>query len=317
MAINKYKGHIAILTANIIWGLNSPISKTVLNSGDITPFALTTFRMVGAAAAFWLVSLFTPKENVTPKDLAMLFFAALCGIVFNQGVFIFGLSMTSPIDASIVSTTAPIITMIIAAFYLKEPITNKKVSGIFLGAVGALMLIISGQNTTNVSSGENKIAGDLLCLFAQASVATYFVLFKDLICRYSPITLMKWMFMYASMCYIPFSYHDIATIQYDTLPISLYSEIAFVVLGATFLSYMFIPIAQKSLRPTVISMYNYVQPIVASLIAVIAGMDTFTFIKAIAIALVFIGVYVVTQSKSKAQMDAEKLQKKNNNIPQK
>ena len=150
MSASKYKGHIAILTANIIWGLNSPISKTVLNSGDISPFALTTFRMVGAAAAFWLVSLFTKRENVPPKDLAMLFFAALCGIVFNQGVFIFGLSMTSPIDASIVSTTAPIITMIIAAFYLKEPITNKKVSGIFLGAVGALMLIISGQST-NVS----------------------------------------------------------------------------------------------------------------------------------------------------------------------
>ena len=161
MSVSKYQGHIAILTANIIWGLNSPISKTVLNSGDISPFALTTFRMVGAAAAFWLVSLFTKRENVPPKDLAMLFFAALCGIVFNQGVFIFGLSMTSPIDASIVSTTAPIITMIIAAFYLKEPITNKKVSGIFLGAVGALMLIMSGQST-NVSSGENKIAGDLL-----------------------------------------------------------------------------------------------------------------------------------------------------------
>ena len=302
MSASKYKGHIAILTANIIWGLNSPISKTVLNSGDISPFALTTFRMVGAAAAFWLVSLFTKRENVPPKDLAMLFFAALCGIVFNQGVFIFGLSMTSPI-----------ITMIIAAFYLKEPITNKKVSGIFLGAVGALMLIISGQST-NVSSGENKIAGDLLCLFAQASVATYFVIFKDLISRYSPITLMKWMFMYASICYIPFSYHDIATIQYEELPVSLYSEIAFVVLAATFLSYMFIPIAQKTLRPTVISMYNYVQPIVASLIAIIVGLDTFTLVKAIAITLVFVGVYVVTQSKSKAQMDAEKIQKEKESV---
>lgn len=310
MAVSKYKGHIAILTANIIWGLNSPISKTILNSGDISPFALTTFRMVGAAAAFWLVSIFTKKEHVSSKDLTLLFFAALCGIVFNQGVFIFGLSLTSPIDASIVSTTAPIITMIIAAFYLKEPITNKKVSGIFLGAIGALMLIISGQNTA-VSGGENKIAGDLLCLFAQASVATYFVLFKDLISRYSPVTLMKWMFMYASMCYIPFSYHDIATIQYDKLPVSLYSEIAFVILAATFLAYTFIPIAQKSLRPTVISMYNYVQPIVASLIAVLVGMDTFTLVKAIAITLVFVGVYVVTQSKSKAQLDAEKLQKEN------
>ena len=122
------------------------------------------------------------------------------------------------------------------------------------------------------------------------------------------------MFMYASMCYIPFSYHDIATIQYEELPVSLYSEIAFVVLAATFLSYMFIPIAQKTLRPTVISMYNYVQPIVASLIAIIVGLDTFTLVKAIAITLVFVGVYVVTQSKSKLRWMQRNTERKRKRI---
>lgn len=136
-------GHAAMFTANLMWGLNAPIGKAVL--AEFTPMSVTTFRMVGAAVAFWVLSFFCKKENVENKDLLKLFFAALFGVVFNQGAFIFGLSLTSPIDASIVTTTSPIVTMIVAAIYLKEPITNKKVLGIFIGALGALTLILSGQ----------------------------------------------------------------------------------------------------------------------------------------------------------------------------
>ena len=128
-------GHAAMFTANLMWGLNAPIGKAVL--AEFTPMSVTTFRMVGAAVAFWVLSFFCKKENVENKDLLKLFFAALFGVVFNQGAFIFGLSLTSPIDASIVTTTSPIVTMIVAAIYLKEPITNKKVLGIFIGALGS------------------------------------------------------------------------------------------------------------------------------------------------------------------------------------
>ena len=304
MSASKYKGHIAILTANIIWGLNSPISKTVLNSGDISPFALTTFRMVGAAAAFWLVSLFTKRENVPPKDLAMFFFAALCGIVFNQGVFIFGLSMTSPIDASIVTTTLPIVTMIVAAIYLKEPITNKKVLGIFVGAMGALILIMSSQAGNN---GNGSLIGDLLCLVAQISFSVYLTVFKGLSQQYSAVTINKWMFVYASMCYIPFSYHDISIIQWGAVSTIAIIEVLYVVLGGSFLAYLCIMTAQKLLRPTVVSMYNYMQPIVATIAAIIMGIGSFGWQKGLAIALVFLGVYIVTQSKSRA--DFEKIGK--------
>lgn len=296
-----YKGHIAMLTANIIWGLNSPIGKAVLDSG-ISAFSLTTFRMVGGAATFWIASLFSPKEQVKHEDMLMLFFAALLGIVLNQGSFIFGLSLTSPINASIVTTTTPIIAMVVAAIYLKEPVTGKKVLGIFIGAMGALLLILSSQS--GAGTGKSSIWGDLLCLSAQISFALYLAIFKNLIGRYSTFTLMKWMFTYASICFIPFSYRDVSSLNFSRISPVTYIEISFVVLGATFLAYICVITGQKLLRPTLVSMYNYVQPVVASFIAVAMGMDTFGWSKAGAIILVFTGVYVVTQSKSKAQLDA-------------
>lgn len=305
MKLDKYQGHLAMLTANILWGLMSPISKRVLTSGVIDSISLITFRMVGAAALFWLVSCFTKKEEVSPQDMVKLFFAALLGIVLNQGSFIMGVSLTSPINASIVTTTSPIITMIIAALYLKEPITGKKISGIFVGASGALLLIL-GSSQTGGSGSAGNLWGDLLCLFAQFSYSIYFVVFKGLISRYSPVTLMKWMFMYASICCIPFSYSHITAIPVADLTPEIYSGITYVIIGGTFMTFFLVPIGQRLLRPTVASMYNYMQPIVASFVAVLWGMDSFGLMKSMAILLVFTGVYIVTKSKSKDQMDAEK-----------
>lgn len=304
MKTASYQGHIAMLTANILWGLMSPISKRVLSSAFIDPIALTTFRMVGAAVLFWTLSLFTKKEEVSPGDMVRLFFAALLGIVLNQGAFIMGVSLTSPINASIVTTTSPILTMVIAALYLKEPITGKKISGVFVGAAGALLLILSSQQTAAIANAGN-VWGDLLCLFAQLTYSIYFVVFKGLISRYSPVTLMKWMFMYSSICCIPFSYNHITAIPIAELSTELYLGIGYVVIGGTFITYLIVPIGQRFLRPTVAIMYNYMQPVIASFLAVLWGMDSFGLMKTLAIVLVFSGVYVVTQSKSKEQMDAE------------
>lgn len=294
------QGHLFALTANILWGLMSPIGKSALT--EFSALSVTTFRMVGAAACFWLLSLFCKREQVDHRDMLKIFFASLFALVFNQGVFIFGLSMTSPIDASIVTTTLPIVTMIVAAIYLKEPVTNKKVSGIFVGAIGALILIISSQG---VNSSDGNILGDLLCLIAQISFSIYLTVFKGLSQKYSPITLNKWMFVYASMCYIPFSYHDMTAIQWSGISTAALLQVGYVVVGGSFLAYICIMSAQRMLRPTVVSMYNYMQPIVASTVAIMIGLGTFNLEKGIAIALVFLGVYIVTQSKSRKDFEKE------------
>lgn len=224
MKSEAYKGHLAMLMANVLWGCMSPSSKIVLSSGLINAISLTTFRMLGAAIVFWIASIFTRKEHVPHEDLKHLFFAALFGIVFNQGTYIFGVSQTSPIDATIVATSTPIITMIIAAFYLKEPITGTKILGIFVGAAGALTLILSGQQTAVTGNGSNNVWGDILCLIAQCSFSIYVVVYKGLIGRYSPVTLMKWMFTYSAICTIPFSYNSVVSIDFATLPLEYLPE---------------------------------------------------------------------------------------------
>lgn len=299
----ELKGHGAMLVASMMWGLMSPISKTIMASGTISSLLLTNFRIIGAAIAFWIASAFVKKEHVPHEDMLKLFFAAMLAIILNQGTFIMGVSLTSPIDASIVTTTLPMIVMIISAFYLREPITGLKVLGLLAGSAGALLLILSSTSAINSTNQSGNIWGDLLCLLAQCSYATYFVLFKGLIGRYSPFTLMKWMFTYATIVIVPFSYHELSTLNPSQLTPNEIGGSLFVVLGATFFAYLLIPIGQHALRPTVACMYNYVQPIVASIVAIALGMDHFGFQKSIAVVLVFLGVYIVTQSKSRVQME--------------
>lgn len=303
MQDKNFKGHAALFVAYIIFGLNTPISKAVLIDEEVSALALTFFRFAGAALLFWLVSLFVKKEKIRAKDIFWLFIASLFGILFNQLSFIVGLSLTSPIDASVITTTSPLLTMMLAALFLKEPITWKKAIGVFVGAAGALLLVLNSQA---VHHGNASAAGNLLCILSSLSFAIYLTAFKTLINRYSAVSSMKWMFLFASICSLPLCWHDVAAIHYRTLPAGIYLRTAYVVVFATFISYLLIPVGQKFLRPTVVSMYNYLQPIVSSLIAVALGMDIFGWTKGFASLLVFLGVYIVTQSKSRAQTEREK-----------
>ncbi len=271
-----------MLGVGVIFGLLSPVSKALLDSGLISPAGLMMTRTAGAAAAFWTASLFVRREPVALRDRLSLFFAALLGIVLNQGSFILGVSMTSTIDASVVTTTAPIFAMIIAALYLREPITGMKIAGVAIGAVGALMLILSSPAAA--SSGGGSVGGDLLCMFAQLSYATYFVVFKGLIGRCGPVTLMKWMFLFATLCWLPFGAGISVRLVGRRSGGGISPRWVLSCSGRRFiLTYLLLPVGQKNLRPTVGCMYNYLQPLVASLVAVLAGMDRFTTIKAAAV----------------------------------
>lgn len=299
------KGHLSMLGANCMWGLMSPISKIVMMAGVVSPLVVTDLRIAGAMILFWIASFFQKPEHVGHKDLARLFGAALLGIVLNQGCFIFGVSLSSPGDASIITTSMPLWAMLLAAVILKEPITGKKVLGIAAGASGALMLIMgSGAHVKNVAStgGDYAVWGDLLVLTAQFCYALYIVVYKDFVNKYSLVTIMKWMFTYAFICVIPFSAGDLMQTAWSELHGSEIAGLLFIVVCATFLSYMLIVVGQKNLRPTVAGMYNYVQPLVACIVAVIWGLDSFNWIKAVAVVLIFGGVYLVTASKSRQEV---------------
>ena len=299
----KIKGHLAMAGANVMWGLMAPIVKLVLASGVVAPLLLVDFRMAGAAALFWLTSIFFPKEHVPLQDKLRLFGAGMLGVLLNQGCFIVGVSLTTPSEASLFTTTMPMWVMILAWIILREPISMKKASGIVLGAAGAIILML-GNTTTDVNA-TNPPLGDFIVLMAQLSYALYLTLYRNFIRRYSLVTIMKWMFLSASIIAIPATSPIIASTVWADITTIEWLGAAAVVLGATYIAYICIMIGQKNLRPTIVGMYNYVQPIVATCVGIWLGLDKFTFIKAIAIVLIFSGVWLVTVSRSLASDKAK------------
>lgn len=306
----KMKGHVAMLAANSMWGLMAPLAKFVMIGGAVSSLVMTDLRVFGAMILFWIFSFFQKPEHVGHKDLMKLFVASLLAIVFNQGSYIFGVGMTSPVDASIITTSMPLIAMILAAIFLKEPITGKKILGIAVGASGALLLILgSSQASGTTVKGDNPLLGDVFVLLAQCSYAFYFVLFKNFVTKYSAVTVMKWMFTYAFICLLPFSYSSLLATDWLALDGARIASILFVVVGATFLSYILIIVGQKNLRPTVAGMYNYIQPLVATIVAICWGMDSFNLTKMLSVVMIFGGVWLVTSSRSRAEMEAYKAAK--------
>ncbi len=296
----KTVGHIALLFVNIFFGINLSVSKDLLD-GTLSPMGMNVLRFLFGAIAFWMLSLLKP-EKVSNKDLIMLFVGALLGLLGNQIFFVQGLSRTSTIDASIIATTVPIITMILSAIVLKEPLTWVKALGVFTGASGAVFLVFSSRGGSGFSG---NMIGDLLCFMSALSFSAFLVLTKNVTKRYSSVTVMKWMFLFASVIVLPFSGADLATIRWESFDSNKWLSMGFMLIFATVIPYLLIPVGQKLLRPTTQAMYNYVQPIVAMIIVVIAGQNVITVPKAIAAAMVFLGVYIVTRSKSRADVEAE------------
>jgi len=303
MNTNKnYQGHIALLCSSVFFGLNFVIAKDLLN-GAIDPVGLNALRFLAGASAFWFISLFMKREKVSRKDLLILLGGSALGLMLNQILFVQGLSRTSAINASIISTTVPMLTMVFSAMILKEPISLMKILGVLLGGLGAIFLILTSLHSFDK---EASLVGDLLCLASCASYSLFLVITKPISQRYSPVTVMKWMFLFAVVLIIPFSLNSVTTIDYAGLDTRDLISLAFVLIFATIIPYFLIPVAQKRLLPTTQAMYNYVLPIVATTLAVITGTGTLTVTKVIASVLVFVGVYIVTRSKAKADSKANK-----------
>ncbi len=305
MERKRLNAHIAIFIANIFFGLNNPISRSLMPE-IIDPIALTYLRLVGAGILFWASIIFVKFEKVPLRDVVLFFFAAFFSLTFNNFPFFYGLSRTSPIDASIVVSTLPIVSMLLAALIIKEPITLKKAFGVIVGASGALFLVLS-DNIAHV--GKGNMVGNLFVFMAVISFSLYLTLFKNLIRRYSPFTIMRWMFLFGAIQSYPFCHSAVEAVSPLIFNWSVVLRISYIIVFATFVSYILLAAGQKMILPTTLSMYNYTQPIIASLATVAMGLDTFGYDQLVSIVLVFVGVYIVTQSKTREQIEAERARK--------
>ena len=291
--------HLCMLCAGTCWGLMAPIGKDAMLNG-IDGIDLVSFRVLGGALLFWLTSLFTKKEHVPVKDILLLGCAGLFALVFNQCSYTIGLNLTSPSNSSIMTTSMPIFAMVLSFFILKEPITWQKAGGVLLGCAGAVIII-----TTSATAGNAKVGniwGDLLCMSAQLSFALYLSLFKPLVQKYSLFTVNKWMFTWATLIIWPFTFGHVSSIDFASVPMSTWWETGFVVFFGTYISYICMMVGQQTLRPTVVSVYNYMQPLVSVSVSVAVGVAVFKTSQALAAILVFSGVWFVVKSKSKHDM---------------
>ena len=291
-------GHLACFTAYLIFGLNIVVCKELTTSGVISPLALFTLRSIGAGTLFWLISFFRPKERVELRDLPKIFAASVLGFFLAQVSFLFAISHITPMDCSLVASLAPFYTMFIAAYTLKEPLSAQKIGGVMLSLCGVIYLIL---NSATASSGvvETTPLGVLLMIVNSLCFALYLGIFKPLIGRYSVITFMKWIFLFSTLMTLPFTASEIVDIDFAALPTSYLAELAFLIICATFITYFLIPVGQKLLRPTLVGMYSYVQPIVATVVSIYAGMEELTISKVIAAITIFAGVVIVSRSRKR------------------
>ena len=289
------------MVANVSWGLMAPFLKDLLNGGIITPMALSGYRIIGGALLFWLIGMFVkPDKNacnsIERRDIVPLIIASLLVIGLNQVLIIVGMSLTSPVDASVVCSLTPIFTLIFGAILMGIAFTWSKALGVTIGLAGALIFVFTGQADAETYV-SNPVLGDVACLMAQVFGALYLVCFTKLISKYSLITLMKWMFLISGIAVLPFSLPDMLAVDWSQVILMEYIDLIFIILFGTCLAYMLIPVAQRRVEPTVIAMYNYLQPVVAVVFSVIAGLATFSITNAIATAMVFVGVWIVNRAK--------------------
>lgn len=290
---NKLTGNLACFLAYFIFGFNIVFCKNIANTQMVSPIALFCMRSIGALLLFTLWSLFTGnREKIQKNDLWKVALASFLGLFLTQLSFLKAVTMATAVDASILSILSPIMTMIVAAIFLKDRITAHGILGLAVSAAGVLVLIL---NTTSVNKGaeSTSIWGVLLMIVNTLSFACYVGIFKPLIQKYSVVTFMKWMFLFSTLFALPFGASDLVHVQYTQIPAGIWLQILYVVVFATFVSYFLIPIGQKRIAPVVVCMYSYLQPVMAMAISLAVGLDTMTWTKALATLFVFVGVGIV------------------------
>lgn len=286
------KGHAAALLAASLFGLMSPTAKLLMAGGTVDGPALATLRVAGSAVLFWVLSLFRPGKPIRRHDWPALIGMSLCGMALNQYLYVIGVQYTSPTNGCVIATSTPVVTLLLSAMVLGQRITWRKAAGILLAASGALCLMLGSA----VSGGRTGSAmGDALCLLSQLSAACYFVFFGRLLRRYPIMTLLKWLFTISAALALPLFAPHLMRVGWQQIQPHEWFSCAYVVGIGTFICYLLLAAAQKRLQPPVVAAYNYIQPVIAAAAGICWGLDRLTGIKAMAIILIAIGVWNVTQ----------------------
>ena len=298
MLKNNYKAHLALLGANLIYGVNHIIAKGIMPD-KIGPSAFVFLRILIAGILFWIVFSFI-KEKVDKKDFPRLALCGLTGVATNMLLFFHGLNLTSPVDASIIMTSGPVMVLLFSSILLKEKITSRKVLGIAVGAIGAIILIVYGQR----SGGTSSLLGNVLVFINACSYGLYLVLAKPLMKKYHAVTVVSWVFTFGFVFMFFFGIGDLLETDFGAFTLHTYLTLAFVILGTTFLAYLFNIFALNHVSPAVNSSYIYLQPVISFIMVALYAFvwnqeqyaDDINIIKVLSCLLVVVGVYLISNA---------------------
>lgn len=287
-------GHAAALLANLFFGLNMPVAKSLL-SGWMTPLGFTLTRVLFAVVIFWAASPFFPREHVSRRDLLILALGGFLGFIASQLLFAMSLQYTTPVNYAMIVALSPVVVMLMAAALLGEKITRRKVLGVALGVSGAGLLILRAQAA---GAGANDLWGIFLGLLSVCGYSLYLLITRSVSQRYAPITLLRWLFLFTALMLTPFALGELPAQRIYSAEATnqAYALLAYILICSTAIGYFLVPVALKRLRATTVSVYMNLQPIVASVAAIAVGQDTLTWDKPVAALLVLSGAYVVTQN---------------------
>ena len=287
----RYLALIAAFLATSIYGVNHTLAKEIMpiyigSSGFIM------LRLLGATLIFWLISLFTPYEKIEKRDFLKIIFAAVLGMCINMLAFFRGLELSTPINSGVIITLSPVLVLILSYFFLKEKVTLKKILGIIIGFSGAVFLILNtsktGMNAPNIPLGNSFF------LLNASAYAGYLIVVKPLTSKYNIFTIMKWLFLIGLILSAPITYNQFVEVNWLELPWFAIWRMGYVVIGTTFLTYLFNIYALKTLSPTTVGSFIYLQPIITIVFALITANDTLDSIKLLSCLIIFIGVYLVS-----------------------
>ncbi|MGB0769717.1 MAG: DMT family transporter [Flavobacteriaceae bacterium] len=289
---NRNAALVALVLVQLFYGVTFTFANDVIVGGYIMPFGFIVLRVVCATFLFWGFSLMVTTKKIDRKDFPKLIAAAFFGVALNMLTFFKGLQYTTPINGSVIMITVPIIVLILSAIILKEQVTKLKVTGIGLGLSGALVLSLYGQSSVY---GENILLGNFLVFINAASYSYYLILIKKLTSKYHPYDFIKWLFLFGSIMVLPFGYTELSAVNWQDFPSYIWFSVGFVIVFATFGTYLLNPLALKNLKATTVSTFLYLQPIFAGIFAIAMGSDQLDLVKGLAALLIFIGVYLVTK----------------------
>lgn len=276
--------------ATLIYGVSFTVAKEVMPQ-YVKPFGFIFLRVSGATLLFWTVGLFVRKERIDTSDYPRLLLGAVFGIALNQLSFFKGLSMTTPISASVIMVSSPILVLSFSAILLRERVTKRKLSGIFIGMIGAVVLIVFGKE---MGSSSDASLGNLLIFVNATSYSLYLILIKSLTRKYQPVTLAKWLYLLGLFMVIPFGIQEFNLIEWQGMPEGIVWRIGFIVVFTSFLTYLLNLFAIRKLLPTTLSIFIYLQPVIATSYALLIGSDSLNLIKLLSTLLIFTGVFLVT-----------------------